>query len=98
MASVTASPRRKSDKIWRDALMRALARRKDDGGVDAGLDELADKVVAIAIDDGDVSAIKEIGDRMDGKPKQQTELTGADGEPLLTGIDVRVVPTAVRSS
>lgn len=26
--------------------------------------------------------MKELGDRLDGKPKQQTEVTGADGGPL----------------
>lgn len=96
MTAPVASPRRKSDKIWRDALIRALGRRRE-GGVDAGLDELADNVVALA-NTGDVQAIKEIGDRIDGKPKQQTEVTGADGEPLLTGVDVRIVQSPSRTA
>lgn len=31
---------------------------------------------------GDVQAIKEIADRLDGKPAQQVNLAGADGGPL----------------
>lgn len=31
---------------------------------------------------GEVQAIKEIADRLDGKPAQQVNLAGADGEPL----------------
>lgn len=93
MASVVAAPRRKSDKIWRDALTRALARKGSEGGVIAGLDAIADQVVTAAVN-GDKDAWKEIGDRMDGKPKQQTELTAgedADGNPIPVGIAVELV-------
>ena len=40
---------------------------------------------------GEPWAVKELIDRFDGKPTQQTELTGADGESLLTGIQVTFV-------
>jgi len=36
-------------------------------------------------------AVKELIDRLDGKAVQQTELTGAEGAPLLTGIQVTFV-------
>lgn len=36
-------------------------------------------------------AVKELLDRLDGKAVQQTELTGAEGAPLLTGIQVTFV-------
>ena len=36
-------------------------------------------------------AVKELLDRLDGKAVQQTELTGAEGTPLLTGIQVTFV-------
>ncbi len=63
----------KSDKIWRDALMRAV--RRVDKGTDAQyLDRLADKVVQLGLE-GEASAYKEIGDRLDGKAHQTTELT-----------------------
>jgi hypothetical protein len=36
-------------------------------------------------------AVKELIDRLDGKAVQQTELSGADGAPLLSGIQVTFV-------
>jgi len=36
-------------------------------------------------------AVKELIDRLDGKAVQQTELTGAEGAPLLTGIQVTFI-------
>ena len=36
-------------------------------------------------------AVKELLDRLDGKAVQQTELTGAEGAPLLTGIQVTFI-------
>jgi hypothetical protein len=44
-----------------------------------------------AAETGEPWAVKELIDRMDGKPMQQTEITGADGESLLTGIQVTFV-------
>ncbi|MGH7864218.1 MAG: hypothetical protein ACREQB_04465 [Candidatus Binataceae bacterium] len=43
---------------------------------------------------GDIAAMKEIGDRIDGKPKQQTELSGPDGEAIPVGMDVRIIAPA----
>jgi hypothetical protein len=40
---------------------------------------------------GEPWAVKELIDRFDGKPMQQTELTGAEGAPLLTGIQVTFI-------
>ena len=89
--------RRKTDKIWRDALIRALARMAPDGeGVNGGLDTIASAVLVAAIA-GDMQAIKEIGDRLDGKPKQQTELTAgedADGNAIPVGIAVSFIAPA----
>ena len=36
-------------------------------------------------------AVKELMDRMDGKAIQFQEITGAEGSPLLTGIEVTFV-------
>ena len=36
-------------------------------------------------------AVKELIDRLDGKAIQQTELTGAEGAPLLSGIQVTFI-------
>lgn len=41
--------------------------------------------------DGDISAIKEFGDRVDGKAVSTTELSGIDGADLPIGITVEYV-------
>ena len=66
----------KSDKEWRDAIRRAVHEtRKDpaDGRKRKRLVSLARKLVERA-EGGDVAALKEIGDRLDGKPTQGVEL------------------------
>ena len=64
----------KSDKIWRAAIMRAVRRQMgdpldDDGPAEQRLERLADRLVMQGLS-GDVSALREIGDRLDGKPTQ----------------------------
>lgn len=72
-------------KAYEGAIKRALARRF--GSVDDGLNAIADKLVedAIAAEDAKlrINARQEIADRLDGKPKQQTEISGADGGPIM---------------
>lgn len=63
----------KSDKIWRDAVMRAVRRIHEDGDAQA-LERLADTLVAKGLE-GDTPALKEIGDRLDGKPSQESTVT-----------------------
>lgn len=63
----------KSDKLWRDALMRAV-RRVEAGQPSQFLERIADQVVKQALD-GDMTATREIGDRLDGKPHQTAEIT-----------------------
>lgn len=68
-------------KKWRDAILRALARKS--GSVDQGLDAAADKLATLAIDDGDKWALEEIGNRVDGKPHQSVGLAGdEEGNPV----------------
>lgn len=69
-------------KRWQKSLERALA-RLGDGDIDAGLNPIADKVVAAAMA-GDRDAWREIGDRLDGRPAQA--ITGADGGNLAVQI------------
>lgn len=59
--------RPKRDKIWREAIDRAIKRRQQDDPL--ALEKLADKLLK-RIDDGDVAAMKEFGDRIDGKVAQ----------------------------
>ncbi len=72
---------------WRSAIKRALTRaseRLGDGdeiGWRKGLDLAADKFVE-ATCDGEAWALKELGDRVDGKPKQGVEVSGPEGGPI----------------
>lgn len=53
------------NKVWSDALRKAIVQGKS-------LDKIAKKVIAMA-EDGDMSAIREIGDRLEGKPMTPIE-------------------------
>ncbi len=63
------------DKSWRDALRIAVNRiRKDDRGKKLkALRIIAERVVSRAIE-GDMIAVKEIADRLDGKATQAVDL------------------------
>lgn len=63
-------------KIWIAALNRAIA--QDDG---KQLRAAAEKLLALAAE-GDVPAIKELGDRLDGKAAQSVTLSGDPENPL----------------
>ena len=58
----------KQEKIWRDAVLRAV-KRKIDGNSSTYLERLADTLVECGLK-GDVVAIKEVGDRLDGRVAQ----------------------------
>jgi DNA-binding GntR family transcriptional regulator len=55
-------------KMWRSAIMRALSKRAKGDQVKA-LDDLAEKFLA-AVETGDITAFRELGDRLDGKAAQ----------------------------
>lgn len=63
-------------KMWSDAVRKALVQRK-------ALKPIAEKLIAMALE-GDMQAIKEIGDRLDGKAVQA--VSGEDGGPLVVEI------------
>lgn len=71
-------------KEFEGALKRALVRE------DGSLNRIATKLVKTA-EEGEQWAIQMIADRLDGKPKQQTEVTGADGAPLFQAIERRII-------
>ena len=68
---------------WRNAINRALEKRGN-GDRTKALDELAEKFIAAAVEmtastdkrGPSVQGFVELGDRLDGKPKNETELTG----------------------
>jgi hypothetical protein len=49
------------------------------------LEKVAAKLVDMAIE-GDLGAIRELGDRIDGKAVQALEVAGANGEPIPVAI------------
>lgn len=62
-------------KVWRDAIERAVTRRAGKADL-KGIDDLADVLLDTALS-GDIAAMKEFGDRMDGKPAQAIEHSGS---------------------
>ncbi len=78
------------NKPYREALNRVLAQLeiKDESGkviVPAGqaLRAMIEAQVRIAILKSDTTAARDVADRLDGKPAQQVQLAGHDGEALV---------------
>ena len=74
---------------WKEAINRAIKRREESDPL--ALEKLADKLLS-KVAEGDVSAIKEFGDRVDGKVPQAIE--GTDGPPIQANLIVTGVPRA----
>ena len=66
---------RAKDKVWGDAIRIAVYEAYE-GGDRKKLRVLADRLVDKALE-GDITAMKEIGDRLDGKAAQSVEMSGA---------------------
>lgn len=76
---------------FREALKRALAHRHETAS--NGLMEIAAKLVQAA-EEGEGWAIKEIADRIDGKPAQSMMLGGDSENPLITRVERIIVNAA----
>lgn len=64
---------RSREKLWRNAISRATSKTIE-GKVDlTRLDTLAEALI-MAAEAGDIVALKEIGDRIDGKPNQSFDV------------------------
>ena len=72
-------------RLWNDSLRMAIA-QDDRVRVRKAVEKLLDLAA-----EGEPWAIKELADRLDGKPVQQTVLENSDGTPLLAGIQVTFV-------
>lgn len=76
MAEIGGQPGNKNaarGRIWRDAITRAVSKRSKSDALEA-LDDLAEKLL-VAADAGDIQALKELGDRLEGKASQPIEGT-----------------------
>ena len=76
------------NRLWREAVERAL-RNKSRVDTISALDDIAERLVEAAMkgpsyEKGDPwpFTIGELADRLDGKPRQQVELSGDEGAPL----------------
>ena len=78
-----------AQKPFRDALRRALL-REDKKSKAIQLDRLAEALICEAVD-GNVAALKEIADRIDGKVAQPQEVTGVDGGPIESTLKISFV-------
>lgn len=76
-------------KVWSAAINRALEMRSRRDGIEA-LDALAEKLLA-KCDEGDMTALKEIGDRLEGKPAQSLTLGGDSQNPVHTVTKIELV-------
>lgn len=74
-------------KDWAAALRRAVHRESAGKGSDKWLDVIANKVCEAAAE-GDAQAFKEIGDRLDGRPKTTSEVSGPDGGDIPVSLKV----------
>lgn len=88
MAGVTARSGNKNANIWFNAIQRAIKRREEKDP--QALEKLADVLLNKA-SDGDMQAIKELGDRLDGKAVQANTISGPDGEAIPVGLKVSFV-------
>jgi len=71
--------------IWRAALDRAIA-QEDGKRLRAAAEKLLDEAA-----NGESWAVKELGDRLDGRPAQAITVAGDADAPLLQEITVRLV-------
>lgn len=78
------------DRPFRDALRRAVMEAEGD---EKKLHKIARALVTQATS-GDVSAIREIADRLDGKPRQETDLTINDNRDPSTLSDAELAAIA----
>ena len=88
---------RKGEKHWRDALMVAINRTRD--GDPEGrkyLAVIAQKTVDLAAD-GDMAAIREIGDRLDGKAPVSVDVGSDPDRPIKSIIEVAFVSAAPKA-
>jgi hypothetical protein len=76
-------------KRWRLAIEKALEKRGP--SMVEALAEVAEQLITKA-SEGDISALKELGDRIDGKSVQGVELSGKDGKDLVIGLKNYVRP------
>lgn len=74
MAAPLGNKNASHDKPWAAAVRRAVLRSVDTQDKAKKLDKLAEKLISEGLE-GNTVALKEIGDRLDGKPHQSIGAT-----------------------
>jgi hypothetical protein len=77
------------EKPWLAALNRALARKTLESRKEY-LDDLADKLLESCFG-GNLAALQELGNRLDGKPAQAITVGGDSGNPIIQRIERVIV-------
>ncbi|MBK8200754.1 MAG: hypothetical protein IPK75_20650 [Acidobacteria bacterium] len=67
------------EKMFSDAVRVLVCQRGGDG--EKRITVIANRLVSLA-EEGNIVAIQEVANRLDGKPPQQVAVTGEDGGPL----------------
>ena len=89
MGAPTGNNNAAKAKVWTAAIERALANRSRLDQKDA-LDSLAEKLLA-KCDEADLGALKELGDRLEGKPGQAIDLGSDPERPMIARLVRQIV-------
>jgi hypothetical protein len=91
MAAPEGNKNAAKSRMFEQALVRAIKQRDIEAGEGVTLRKIAEALLDKALG-ADLTAIKETRDTLDGRPKQQIEASGPDGEPIpLSVIELRAV-------
>jgi chloramphenicol 3-O-phosphotransferase len=91
MAAHQGNQNAKKAKRFESAITRALAKIAEGAGVEAGIDKLAEKLVASA-QAGEQWALQEVANRLDGKPAQSVTVGGDEENPIqISAIAIKLV-------
>jgi len=80
MAAPAGNQNAAKAKVWHGAIVRALRKRSKTDQLEA-LDDLAEQLLD-KVASGDITALKELGDRLDGKPAQGVTVGGDAENPI----------------
>lgn len=78
----------KNNRLWAETIRRAVVQSDPDR-----LRRIAEALLDKA-ETGDINAIKEIGDRLDGKPQQAMEIGDPNGDPVSMNWTINFVKPA----
>lgn len=87
MAAPLGNKNAVKNRPWAEVINRALIQ-----GDGQRLRSIAEKLLTLA-ENGDIQALKEVGDRLDGKPAQQVQLSGDAEAPIVQRIEQVIVDT-----